>query len=116
LTETNNQKRQWPIILLIAVLIIALAFAISSCGKPKIAGDWYGDNMRADHLIINKNGRFSSEYMGIGTYHVKGKNITFSNGFEQLEAVIIKQDGKTVIFCPELAVKYYRSRADIPKK
>lgn len=98
--------------LVFVILCISLCLSMAGCKESsKIDGDWYGDNRNRDHLVINeKNERFSSEYLGFGTYYRNGDNITFSNGFEVIEAVITTKDGQTVIECPEFGVTYYRSK------
>lgn len=108
ITKATEQKNNKSIFYIVAGAILALIiiFVVIQGNANNISGHWYADNSNRDHLVIDKNGYFSSEFLGSGRYELNSKEITFSNGFEVIEAKITKIDGKKALYCPEFNLIY----------
>lgn len=74
-------------------------------------GDWYSTRKQGDHLVFNKDGTFSSDWLGDGSYSVTMHQLHLL-GHLNLTADLIYDESSDVLICADKQEphRYYRTK------
>ncbi len=83
-------------------------------GIDVLLGDWYSSREKGDHLVLNKDGTMSSDWLGTGTYQLSGTNLTLVGTLNLTVSLQYDPVADTLFFSGttrEDPHTYYRSEA-----
>ena len=108
-------KKLFLILILVTILCIALIGCDKSEGQAVI-GSWYSD--KPDTLTLNKDGSYSSNWLGNGKYTVKDGQLNITNPMDGSTKVfeIKNENNKKTFYYLSLDYTYYDNQEEANKR